>query len=125
MFEQLKGKNFTCGLDNLYISAKFCRAAVSEIDQKVMTHGVCRVHDRGLPPCVIMTEKTTDAAKAQARGSVKAAVLKDDAKVKDMVAFSVYDTKPVHFISTAATSLKWVKKQRTVFDTRTNQSITM
>ena len=42
-----------------------------------------------------------------------------------MVAFSVYDTKPVHFISTAATSLKWVKKQRTVFDTRTNQSVKM
>ena len=98
---------------------------MSDIVQKVMTHGVCRVHDRGLPPCVIMTEKTTDAAKAQARGSVKAAVLKDDAKVKDMVAFSVYDTKPVHFISTAATSLKWVKKQRTVFDTRTSQSIIM
>ena len=34
-----------------------------------------------------MAEKTTDATKAQARGSVKAAVLKDDAKVKDMVDF--------------------------------------
>ena len=125
MFDQLKGTHFTCGLDNLYFSAKFCRAAISETKQKVMTHGVCRVHDRGLPQCVIMPEQTSDAAKARARGSVKAAVLKDDTKFKDMVAFSAYDTKPVHFISTAATSLKWVKTKRRVYDTRSNQSVDM
>ena len=54
MFDQLKGKHFTYGLNNLYISGKFSRASISETDQKVMTHGVCRVHDRGLPKCVIM-----------------------------------------------------------------------
>jgi len=71
-----------------------------------MTHGVYRVHDRGLPQCVLMVEQTAEAAKAQARGSVKAAVLKDDTKVKDMLVFSVFDTKLVYFISTAATSIK-------------------
>jgi len=114
MFDQLKGTHFTCGLDNLYISVKFCQAAISETKQKVVTRGVCRVHDRGLPQCVIMPEQTSDAAKAQTRGSVKAAVLKDDTKVKDMVAFSVYDTKPVRFISTAVTSLKWIKKEKSL-----------
>ena len=53
MFEQLKGEHFTCGLDNLYISAKFCLVVISETNQKVMAHGLCRVHDRGLPKCVI------------------------------------------------------------------------
>ena len=86
-----------------------------------MTHGVCRVHDRGLPKCMIMKEQTTEAAKALARGSVKAAVLKGDSVVKDMVAFAVYDTKPVHFISTAATSLKWKEKKRRVYNTRSNK----
>ena len=85
-----------------------------------MTHGVFRVHDRGLPPCIIMVEQTTDVSKVQARGSVNAVVLKNDTKVKDVLTFSVYDTKPVHFISTAATSLKWVNKKRRVYDTRTN-----
>ena len=78
MFEQLKGELFTCGLDNLYISAKFCRAALTEISQKVMTHGVCRTSGHGLPKSVLMQEKTTDTEKAAARGQVKAAVLKDD-----------------------------------------------
>jgi len=78
MFEQLKGELFTCGLDNIYISAKFCRAALTEISQKVMTHGVCRTSGRGLPKSVLMQEKTTDTEKAAARGQVKAAVLKED-----------------------------------------------
>jgi len=40
-----------------------------------------------------------------------------------MVAFSVYDTKPVHFISTAALSLKWIKMKKQVYDKGTNQMI--
>ena len=61
MFEQLKGKHCTCGLDNLHISEKFCRATASEIPQKMMTHGACRMHDRGLPKCVIMKEQKTES----------------------------------------------------------------
>lgn len=38
MFEQLKGELFTCGLDNIYISANICRAALTEITQMVMTY---------------------------------------------------------------------------------------
>ena len=63
MFDQLKSKHYTCGLGNLHISVKFCRATVSEIPQKVMIHGACRVHDRGLPKCVIMKEQRTEAEK--------------------------------------------------------------
>ena len=120
MFEQLQGKNFTCGLDNLYISAKFCRAALT-LDQQIMTHGVCRTSNRGLPKCVLMQEKCNDIEKAAARGQVKAAVLKGDEHAKDMIAFSVYDTKPVHFISTASLSLKWIKKKKLVYDKVQNE----
>ena len=123
MFEQLRGSNFTCGLDNLFISAKFARAALSEIDQKVMIHGVCRTDSRGLPECVLMTAETTDARAKQRRGEVKAAVLKDAEKMKDMVAFSVYDTKPVHFISTAAKSLKWIPIKRKVWDVNSGKMV--
>ena len=123
MIESINAKNFTCGLDNLFISAKFCRAAMSEIPQQVMTHGVCRPSSRGLPESVIMHDEKSEKAKLEARGTVKAAVLKDDTKIKDMVAFSVYDTKPVHFISTAATSLTWMKEKKKVYDVTLNEMI--
>jgi len=44
--------------------------------------------------------------KAAARGQVKAMVLKGDDHTKDMITLSVYDTKPLHFISTTTLSLK-------------------
>ena len=121
MMEQLDGENFTCGMDNLFISVKFLRAALTEIDQKIQVHGVCRNSDKGLPSCVIQQEVTGEKKLAKARGTVKAAILKEDSKVKDLVAFSVFDSKPVHFLSTAATSLKWVKKTKKVYDPNTNQ----
>jgi len=83
---------------------------------------VCRVEGRGLPQSIKLKEETTDILNARARGIVKAAVLKGDPQVKDMIAFSVYDTKPVHFISTAATSLKWIKKKKLVYNKVTQQA---
>jgi hypothetical protein len=52
-------------------------------------------------------EKNEQAA---VRGKTKAAVLEGDPDYKDLVAFSVYDTKLVHFLSTACTLLKWKEK---------------
>ena len=42
--------------------------------------------------------------------TVKAEVLKVNKKVTDLVPFSVYNPKPVHFLHTAAVSSKWVEK---------------
>jgi hypothetical protein len=39
------------------------------------------------------------------RGKTKAAVLEGDPDFKDLEAFNVYDTKPVHFLSTQALPL--------------------
>jgi len=36
-------------------------------------------------------------------------MLEGDLECKDMVAFSVYDTKPVHFFSMTCTNLCWKK----------------
>jgi hypothetical protein len=44
------------------------------------------------------------------RGKTKANVLEGDPDCKDLAAFSVYDTKPVHFLSTTCTSLSWKEK---------------
>ena len=40
-----------------------------------------------------------------------------------MVAFSVYDTKPVQFIPTATLSSKWIEMKKQVYDKVINQCI--
>jgi len=115
MFDQLKEKYCTVGLDNLYISARFVREAfVSK--SAVMVHGVARKSGRGLPKFVIQEEIKNVKEAEKARGTTKAAVLEGDPECPNMVAFSVYDTKPVHFLTMAATNLKWVEKCKRIFD---------
>ena len=43
------------GVDNLYISAKFCRDTFNHI-KKIKLHGVTRKSGRGLPDCVLQEE---------------------------------------------------------------------
>ena len=114
MFDQLKSKYHVCGLDNLYNSVKFCRDAFTG-KNKVMVHGVARKHGRGVPNCTIQDEVANKNLQEQVRGTTKAAVLEGDSECPDVVAFSVYDTKPVNFLSTACTSLHWKEKTKKVF----------
>ena len=50
------------------------------------------------------------------RHTVKAAVLRGDEVCKDLLAVSIYDTKPVYFLSHAAEKLEWIEKKRKAFD---------
>jgi len=53
------------------------------------------------------------------------AVLEGDEHCPNLVAFSVYDTKPVHFLSLSSTLLKWVEKVEVVFDKKTEKCMQM
>jgi hypothetical protein len=59
------------------------------------------------------------------RGTTKAAVLEGDSECPDIVAFSVYDTKHVNFLSTACTSLHRREKTKKVFDKNAGINIMM
>jgi len=59
------------------------------------------------------------------RGLTKAAVLEGDKLCPNLVAFSVYNTKPVHFLSMSCTSLKWVERVKLVFDRKTEKRVQM
>ena len=83
---------------------------------------MCRIDDRGLPKSIVLKEEATKNLKTRACGKVKAAVLKGDIQVKDMISFLVYGTKPVNFISTAVKSLKWIKKKKKVYNKATQQA---
>jgi hypothetical protein len=76
MFDQLPCKNNVVGLDNLYISARFAREAITG-KNKVMVHGVCRKEGRGIPACVFQKEVKRNE-QAAVRGTTKAAVMEGD-----------------------------------------------
>jgi hypothetical protein len=49
------------------------------------------------------------------RGTTKAALLQNSADTPDLLAASVYDTKPVHLMSTVSKSVRWVMKNKKVW----------
>lgn len=111
-------------MDNLYILAKFLRGAFVDCSSKVMVHGVCRTSGHGLPKCVIQRETSNSRRTMQmSRNKTKAAVLVGDPACLNLVAFSVYDKKPVHFLSMAAEHLKWVTMSRSVYDKTNNKKV--
>ena len=57
------------------------------------------------------------------RGTLKAAVLKGDSDCPDLVPCSVYDTKPVNFLSMCTDSIQWVEKKRKVWDKSAKQMV--
>ena len=115
LISQLPNKYYTLGMDNLYMSAKFCRLAYS-MEQKVMVHGVTRPSLRGIPPAIKQDEVKKKKELASVRHTVKAAVLKGDEVCKDLVSISLYDTKPVYFLTNACGELNWVMKEKKVYD---------
>ena len=115
LISQLPHKHYTIGMDNLYMSAKFCRAAY-ELDQKAMLHGVTRPTLRGVPSCVKQKEVTRKADLEKVRHTVKVARLKGDSVCKDLVCISIYDSKPVYILTNVCNEVKWVEKKKKVWD---------
>jgi hypothetical protein len=123
LFDCVKDYWHVCGLDNLYNSAKFCRFAY--VENRVLINGVTRVGMRGLPQSVLQAVQTSRKAAMAVRGTVKAAVLVGDPACPNLLATSVYDTKPVHFLSTVCENIKWMVKERMVFNVETGKLETM
>ena len=122
LISQLPDKYYTLGMDNLYNSTKLCRLAYA-MDQKVMVHGVTRPSLRGIPPAIKMDELTRKKDLEKVRHTVKAAVLKGDQVIQDLVAVACYDTKPVYFLSSACEEIKWIEKKRKVFDPNEKKTV--
>ena len=73
-----------------------------------------------------MQEEKKNANEQKAvRGTTKAAILEGDPDCPSLVAFSVYDTKPVHFLSTACTGLNWIEKKKKAFDKEVSANVMM
>jgi Transposase IS4 len=124
LFDQLADNHHRVWMDNLYLSAKFVKASYNH-PRKVMIAGVTRRNGRGLPMSVIQDEVKNKTAQEAVRGTVKAAVLKGDPDCPNLVAVSVYDTKPVHFMSIICACIEWIVKERQVYNAATKKTETL
>ena len=84
------------------MATRFARQANLQPTWLLMT-GVTRTEGRGIPAVVLQEEQKNRKEQMKARNIVKAAVLRKTCP--DLVAVSVYDTKPVHFLSMLTESI--------------------
>ena len=74
---------------------------------------------RGIPPSVLQVEQKSRKYQIKVRGTVKAALLEGDATCPNLVACSIYDTKPGHYLSMVCDTLKWVVMEKPCFNVET------
>ena len=120
LFDVLQDKHHRVGMDNLYNNVSFCRRSYNH-KNCVLVHGVTRKPGRGIPDCVFQREEIKRVDQHKVRGTVKAAVVMGDPGCPNLIASSVYDTKPVHYLSMVTTELKWVVKERSVYNVDTEE----
>jgi hypothetical protein len=87
-----------------------------------LCHGVVRKGGRGAPKCIIQEEVKDRIKQIAVRGTVKAAHLQGDDVVKCLLASSVYDTKPVHYLSMVSVKLEWVVVGKKVYNVDTQKT---
>jgi hypothetical protein len=101
-------------MDNLFNSQKLFTALYRT---QALAHGVARTNGRGIPPSIIQSEEKNVKLAESLRGTTRAARLHNSDQCLDLFAVSVYDTKPVHILSTVAECVEWIVKERKVWDT--------
>ena len=99
------------------MAAKFALRSYQH-EKKVMVEGVTRTGGRGVPQEIMQAEVKTKDLIIATKGTVKAAVLEDCPPLVGcpLVAASVYDTKPVHFLPMCCNKIKWIEKTRSTYD---------
>lgn len=118
LYDTLVKEYHSCAFDNLYKSAMFCKELYGH-PKYPLIHGVARKGGRGIPSCVQQEEVTLKEALRKVRGTVKAAKLEGDKDSPFLIVSSVYDTKSVHYLSMVSETVKWVLKERDVYNVDT------
>ena len=99
-------------MDNLFNLQKLYTALhIAE----ALAQGVAHTNGRGVPPLIIQKEEKNKDRAEKLRGTTLAAKLHDSDACPDLFAVSVYDTKPVHILPTAAECVKWIVKEKEVW----------
>ena len=88
---------------------------------KPLVHGVTRKGGRDIPSCVQQQEAKNRKTADEVRGTVKVEKLEGDLGYSCFIASSVYDTKPVHYLSMISNKVKWIVKERLVYNVETKR----
>ena len=82
---------------------------------QALTHSIVQMTECGVPPLVRQLEEKNIKETMKLRGHMAAARLVNSEYCPDLFACSVYNTKPVHMLSTIEESMYWVTKKRKVW----------
>jgi hypothetical protein len=122
MFSRFKDVGHIVKIDNnLFVLVNLAREAFA-LDKKVLIHGVIRKSQRGVPP-IILQEALSGKSEVRARGTLKAAVLKNDSKSSDLVVASCYDQKPFYMLSHITEFVGWAEKEKNVYSSSLNRTV--
>ncbi len=98
-------------IDNRFNSVKLYHALYRA---EALAHGVPQTNGCGIPMSIIQKEaKNKDCAEKLCK-TMKAARLANLSGFTDMLAVSMYDTKPVHILKMVAESVDWIARERKV-----------
>ena len=107
-------------MDNFYISGKCATMMYNGTPlpdgtktPRIHIAGVCRSDKRGLPKMVKQTKLSSEKAIAKVKGTV---LVSSHKTVKPLVAVSLYDSKPVYFLSTVDAAITYVHMRRGTWD---------
>jgi hypothetical protein len=109
-------------MENLFNLRKLFTAAYQA---KALCHRVLRSWCRGVPSLVVMKEEKNPNEADKLRGATKAAILKGDATCPNLICSSVYDSKPVHLMSTSAECIEWNEKARKIWSNEHRSHVQM
>jgi Transposase IS4 len=114
MCDSLESKHHHVYKDNLYHSVKFANGMRTH-EKELLVAGVIRKSGKGFPESCIQQEAKNKTELRAVRGTTIGAVLKGDDGCPDILAVSVYDSKPVNFVSTIHKEIKWVVNEKDVY----------
>ena len=98
LFDSCEDEYHICGVDNLYMYAKFCKDTFNH-DKNINLHGVTRKSGRGITESVLQEEVSNRKYQEKVRGTVRAAELIGDKYCPSLIAVSVYDAKTSSFFN--------------------------
>ena len=106
------------------MSAKFCRDAYNHT-KIILLHGVTHKSGRGFPASIMQEELHNIKEQEKVRGTFISAELVGNSKCPSLTSVSVYDTKPVHFLSMEVDHIKWTENKIEVYDRSIGPMTTM
>ena len=114
LFGTLKEVFHHVGFNNFYNSAAFWQASFNH-PLNPLVHGVTQKEDvTDIPFCVQQQEEKNRKVVDSVQGTVKVTKLEGDPGCPFLIVSSVYDTKPVHYLSMISNKVKWIVKERLV-----------